>query len=124
MPAIGYIGALLGWSALTGALLLASLLLTSPTMVGPFGVTAWFLLLLAFLTPALTLAIYGLKTFLNVHSSGRSRLRYSERQGFLLAGWITFSLALASLQQFSLKDGILLALMLLIVEVYVRFRWP
>ena len=124
MPTVGYISLLVGWSLVSGLLVLAGLLLASPAVLGPFGVTAWFLLLLAFLTPALTLVLYVVKAFLQIHSSMRSRLRYSQRQGFLSAAWVVCALALSSLRQFGLKDGVLLALLLLIIEVYVRFRWP
>ena len=44
--------------------------------------------------------------------------------GLLVAAWIVGLLALSSLRQLGLWDAILLGLMLGIVEVYVRLRWP
>jgi hypothetical protein len=45
------------------------------------------------------------------------------RQGLLMACWVTPLLALSSLGQYSLKDAILLGLLLLIIELYVRLRY-
>jgi hypothetical protein len=114
----------MAWMLFGGALLLLSLLMTNPLQLGPIGVTLWFVMLLSVLTALFTLSLFGIKTFLKVHDSGKARLRYSQRQGLLLAGYLTALLALASLQQFNVRDAILLGLLLVIIEVYVRFRWP
>jgi hypothetical protein len=82
------------------------------------------LVLFLALAAILTLAIYTAKTFLRLHITSAGRLRYSWRQGLLASGWLTGMLALSSLRQLGLLDAILLALLLVIVEVYVRFRWP
>jgi hypothetical protein len=112
------------WSVVSGVSLILSLLLTNPVVIGPLGVTAWFVVLFFSLGALLTLALYAAKTFLHLHVAGFGRLRYAWRQGLLLSGWVTGMLALSSLRQLSWLDAILLALLLLIVEVYVRFRWP
>lgn len=104
--------------------LVASLIVTNPLRLGPLGVTLWFVVLYLALSALVTLGLYAVKAFLHLHATDAGRLRYSRRQGLLIAGWLTGMLALSSLHQLGLLDAILLALLLVIVEVYVRFRWP
>jgi len=108
--------------ATTGLLL--SLFATNPLAIGPLGVTVWFVVVFCDLSAIITLIFYAAKVFLHLHASGYTRLRYSWRQGLLVGGWISGMLALSSLHQLGPLDGILLALLLVIVEIYVRFRWP
>ena len=111
--------------SLVGAVsLVMSLILTSPLMLGPFGVTLWFVVLYLVMASMATLLLYGVKSYLRLHSTGAARLRYSWRQGLLISGWLVVLLALSSLNQFGPLDAILLGILLVIVEVYVRFRWP
>ena len=42
----------------------------------------------------------------------------------LVGAWIVGMLSLSSLRQLGPLDAILLGILLVIVEVYVRFRWP
>jgi hypothetical protein len=104
--------------------LVLSLVFTNPIAIGPLGVTLWFVVLFLTLASMITLALYTMKTFLHLHTSGAARLRYSWRQGLLVGGWAAGLLSLSSLHQLGVLDVILLALLLVIVEVYVRFRWP
>ncbi len=124
MPTFGRLSLLVVWSLMSGMILVLSVLLTNPLAIGPVGVTLWFVLLLFSLSAIIALVLYGIKRFLRVHENGASRLRYSWRQGMLAAWWITAMMALSSLHQFNLRDAILLGLLLVIAEVYVRFRWP
>jgi hypothetical protein len=125
VPALGYLGLLIVWSVVSLAALVLSLFATNPLALGPIGVTLWFVLLLSSLAAASTVILYIIKTFLHVHEGAVvRRLRYSWRQGLLIGGWCVGVLALASLHQFGLRDAILLGLLLGIIEVYVRFRWP
>lgn len=111
--------------AVGGSILIGlSLLATNPLSLGPLGVTLWFLIVLATLAAAVCLVLYVVKWFLHVHATGLSRLRYSWRQGLLVAGWTVSLIALSSLHQLSSLDAILLAILLGIVEMYVRLRWP
>jgi hypothetical protein len=119
-----YIAALCVWTTGAGVALIVSLLVTNPVSIGPVGVTVWFIVLLGEAAAAATLVLYGVKTYLHLHATEALRLRYSWRQGWLIGGWATSLLALNSLQQLGIKDAILLGLLLLIVEVYVRLRWP
>jgi hypothetical protein len=121
---VGWLSVLVIWSLVSVAGLILSLLLTNPVSIGPAGVTVWFVVLFSSLAAILALAIYTAKTFLHLHVTSAGRLRYSWRQGLLVSGWLTGVLSLSSLRQLSLLDAILLALLLVIVEVYVRFRWP
>ena len=104
--------------------ILLSMVFLSPTDIGPAGVTVWFVLLLMTLSSWLSLGLYALKSYLALHDSARQRLRYSLRQGWLVGGGVVSLLALASLRQLGWLDAILLGLILGIIEVYVRLRWP
>jgi hypothetical protein len=115
---------LMMWAGASALALLVSLLVTSPQAIGPVGVTLWFVVLYTFMAAVAALAGYAAKTFLRLHATDAARLRYSWRQGMLVGGWLTALLAFSSLHQLNLLDAILLALLLGIVEVYVRFRWP
>lgn len=119
-----YIAALCVWAAGVGVALIVSLVITSPVAIGPVGVTLWFIAVLTEAAVVATLALYGIKTYLHLHATQAIRLRYSWRQGWLIGGWAAGLLALNSLQQLGIKDAILLGLLLSIVEVYVRLRWP
>ena len=104
--------------------LLLSLVLTNPLAIGPVGVTVWFVVLLLALAGLVSLVLYIIKSFLHIHKNPAARLRYSWRQGLLISGYATAMLALSSLRQLSLRDAILWGLLLGIVEIYVRLRWP
>jgi hypothetical protein len=111
---LGTLGALLT--------LLLSLFATSPGGLGPTGVTIWFIVLLLAFTGLLTVGLYAVKSYLKLHGTGDQRLRFSLRQGFLLGLWGTVMLALSSLRQWSLRDALLFALILIVVEIYIRLR--
>lgn len=124
MSVLGWLSVLLIWTLVSWVGLIFSVVLSNPLAIGPAGVTVWFVALFAALASLFTLALYGAKTFLHLHGTSVGRLRYSWRQGLLIGGWFTGLLALSSLRQLGLWDAILLGLLLGIVEVYVRFRWP
>jgi hypothetical protein len=124
MPTVGYLSLIGLWTALAGGGLIMSLILTNPAAIGPVGVTLWFLALLAAVTGILTILLYLAKTYLHWHATSKQRLRYAFRQGLLIGFWGTSLLALASLQQFNLRDGLLLGLILIVVELYMRLRRP
>jgi hypothetical protein len=121
---MGWLILLIVWSSVSIVGLVLSLLTTNPLAIGPVGVTVWFVALYLSLAAICTLGLYTAKTFLHVHAAGVNRLRYSWRQGLLLASWVAGLLALSSLRQLGPLDAILLGILLVIVEVYVRFRWP
>jgi hypothetical protein len=115
---------LIFWVLLASTGLILSLMKTNPLAIGPLGVTLWFVILFWDVAALIALALFAAKSFMHVHAAAPSRLRYSWRQGLLVGGWVTGLLALSSLHQLGVLDAILLALLLGIVEVYVRFRWP
>lgn len=117
------LSALIGWAGVGSVLILLSLFVTNPSKLGPFGVTLWFLVFLSVIFALLSLGLYFAKIFLRLHENHSTRLRYSMRQGLLLSFWITALLALSSLGQYGPKDAILLGLLLLIIELYVRLRY-
>lgn len=112
--------------AVGAGLLLLGLLFafTNPKMIGPIGVTIWFVLVWAWLASVFTLLLYGFKAYFRIHGTGAARLRYARRQGALIGAWLAGMLSLSSLGQLGWLDGILLGILIGIVEVYVRFRWP
>jgi len=121
---LGWLIVLIVGSLVAVALLVMSLIFTNPLAIGPLGVTAWFVGLFLALAGSFTLTFYTTKTYLRLHATGANRLRYSWRQGMLLAAWVSGLLCLSSLRQLGVLDAILLGILLVIVEVYVRFRWP
>lgn len=122
--ALGYLSLLIIWTLVSVTALVLCLLLTNPLMIGPVGVTLWFVVFLLAMAGLVALGLYVVKGFLHIHKSPAARLRYSWRQGLLVSGYATGMLALSSLRQFSLRDAILWGLLLVIVEIYVRLRWP
>lgn len=124
MPAWGRLSLIFVVAVAATVVLVLSVLVTNPLAIGPIGVTAWFLVLFVMLAAWLTIGLYALKSYFHLHDNPAGRLRYSRRQGMLLAGWIAGILALSSLDQLGVRDAILLGLLLGIIEVYVRFRWP
>jgi hypothetical protein len=120
----GYIGLLILWGGAASFVVALTMTLTNPLTIGPIGVTLWFLLLFTDVAALVTVGLYGLKRYLKIHSSARNRLRYSWRQGLLVAGFTVGVLALSSLHQISLRDVVLLGLIAVIIEGYVRLRWP
>ena len=124
MTVLGWLTVLIVWSLVSVTGLVFSLIATSPRALGPLGVTLWFVVIYLSLVSVIALALYAGKSYLKIHSTGAARLRYSWRQGLLVGGWLTGILSLSSLNQLSLLDVILLGILLVIVEVYVRFRWP
>ncbi len=124
MPTAGYLSLIGLWTALAGGGLVLSLIATNPAAIGPLGVTLWFLAVFTALSGAVSLILYAAKSYLHLHATGHQRLRYSVRQGLLVGGWATALLALASLQQFNLRDGLLLGLILVVIELYARLTRP
>lgn len=124
VTSLGYLSLLVIWSLISSVVVVLSLLVTNPLTIGPIGVTIWFIILLSMLFSLSTVLLYFIKTYLHIHDNPSNRLRYSVRQGMLIGGWLAALLALSSLDQLGLRDAILLGLLLVIVELYARFRWP
>lgn len=112
------------WAIASASGLVLSVMETNPLALGPMGVTLWFVVLFASASAVACLGLFAAKSFLHVHPTRVQRLRYSRRQGLEVGGWITAMLCLSSLRQLGGLDAILLALLLVIVETYMRLRWP
>jgi hypothetical protein len=108
-------------AVLASAAMLLVLAVTNPRSVGPYGVTAWFVVFLVGLGSWLSLIFYGV-TKLWSKRSPSERLASAWRQGLLLASWVTILLALSSLGQLGIRDVLLTALLLGIVEFYWRMK--
>jgi hypothetical protein len=111
--------------ALTSFFLLVSVLAmyrTIPASIGPNWVTLWFLGFMLSLSGLFGLILFGLKRFLLPELAPRPLWYASLRQGFLAASWVTIVLALSSLRQLTLRDGFLTAILLLLVELYIRLK--
>jgi hypothetical protein len=115
----GYIGAVSVVGGVVTAVCLAAMAVTTPLAIGPVGVTVWFLGVLVALSCWLSLAAYVLGRKLQPNVAGAAQIAHAARRGVLLGGFITFIVALSSLKQFSLRDALLLALLLILVEFYM-----
>ena len=122
MQALGFLSFIIIWALASGVLLVLSVLLTNPLMLGPIGVTIWFIILFTGAGCMISLALNAIKSFLKVQPDPAIRLKNSWRQGLLIASWLTIVLALSSLQQLALRDAILLAVFLGIIEIFMRLR--
>src|SRR3990167_8034368 len=106
--------------ALLIALIIISLFSTSPDRLGPFGITIWFLAVLTAISVSITIGLYWHRRITNKGNDITNIQSMSIRQGVLLGILITSLLALNSLRQLSLRDVVLLMLLLVLVEFYMR----
>ena len=111
-------------SLILAAVVGLAVLFATPAGLGPQGVTLWFLLAFVALSGWLILILYGGKTYLHLHESPQTRWQYSWRQGWLLGAWVTLVAGLSSLRQLTLRDALLLVVLLLLIELYARLRQP
>jgi len=107
-----------------GAPDLAILAFLTPKQLGGIGVTSWFVLTFLWMCCLFGLVLYVCKTFLKVSGTKKDRLRYSRRQGMLIASWVVTLGALMSLRQLSVQDVVITGLLIILIELYVRLRWP
>ncbi len=95
---------------------------TSPTAIGPFGVTGWFLLAFVALSGWITLGLYWLSGRLQHAVVSSKRLKTAGRRGTLIAAVLTVWLGLSSLAQLTPRDIILTLILAILVEFYFRGR--
>lgn len=115
----GYVAKTSTISIVAGAVCLLALVATNPASIGPIGVTLWFLVLLAALSSFAALICFLVA---NAFTQKQASKPAAWRRGFFIGGYITVLLALSSLQQLNLRDGILLALLLVLAEFYMVMR--
>ena len=109
-----YLGLKVGATILSLGLV-ASMFVTNPSEVGPYGITLWFTGLL------LVATVFGG----SLHYRLRGRHREggwfdSFRLGFLGSTWAVGLLALASLRQLTLRDIILVAVLVVVVNFFMK----
>ena|SRR5687768_12345804 len=97
--------------------LVTSWFVTNPDLLGPFGITVWFLGLFLTLANLFSLILY---TFKRRRGQPERALAVSIRQGILLSIWISSLLALNSLKQLSVRDVVLISLLVVLGEFYMR----
>lgn len=96
--------------------LVLSMFITNPDQLGPFGITIWFIGLFIALA---NLATLGLSQLARWRGSSLP-LAIGIRQGVLTSLWLTALLALSSLHQISLRDVVLISLLVVLIEFYMR----
>ena len=122
MLAKGYIGGTMMVAAGATALAIFMMVVTTPLTIGPIGVTAWFLVTLAALSSGIALIVYALEVWLLPKLPVKRRIRESTRRGLFVGGLITIILSLSSLKQLNIRDVLLIALLMVLVEFYVVAR--
>lgn len=95
--------------------LIASLFLTNPNDLGPFGITVWFILLLVVSTTVVTLLLFRLRKQRTTRAFTQSL-----RRGFLISIWAVSLLALNSLHQLTIADIILITVLVVVIDFYMR----
>lgn len=106
----------------TGLVGLALIVFTSPSGLGPYGVTVWFLDVWLALASGLALGSYTIKKLYKPTDQPRKRLLGSLRQGVLAASWAVVMLALSSLSQLNPRDIILSSILVILIEGYFNLR--
>jgi hypothetical protein len=107
------------------AALFFSMLVTNPTDLGPTLVTLWFVGFWVVLSSCLALAKYELVARFGKEATKVNRHKMvitSVRHGALIGAGLTILLALSSLQQLDIRDVGLVAVLLVLIEVFVRAR--
>lgn len=90
----------------------------TPAELGPFGITIWFVLFLTALGSLLTLTIHQIKRVLGKKSN--QLFTNSLRQGVLMGIWLTALIALNSLRQLGVKDIVLVSILVVLIDFYLR----
>ena len=105
------------------ASLVGSLVLTNPSVLGPGGVTFWFIMVLVFVASSFTLLIYNLQKRRPKYAENKSKCYFkSLRSGLILGVSLTVLSALSSLRSLSWRDFFLFAAAVIVIEVLLRTR--
>ncbi|MEX0932064.1 MAG: hypothetical protein WDZ81_00475 [Candidatus Saccharimonadales bacterium] len=104
--------------ALLGVLILA-MALWAPRDLGPFGITAWFGLLAVSAGLLITTFLYAFKKLFKLGPK-ETRKPSSIRQGILLSLWAVGLIALNSLRQLGVGDIVLVSVLIVLIEIYIR----
>lgn len=107
-----------GLTVLIGIVLLISVFISNPDQLGPFGITLWFVALWLFFSGVFGLVRLGIGNILGFKQKKARKISF--RQGALISVWLTSLLAFKSLGQLGVKDIVLVTLLVVLVEFYVR----
>lgn len=104
-------------------ILVISLFSSTPDGLGPFGITLWFIVLLLGLGGFFSLLLYSLK---RNTSRKEPQLLFTSalRQGILISTWGVGLFALAALRQLDIKDIVLVTVLVVLIEFYLRRSSP
>ena len=108
-------------TTMASTLVVLALVATTPTQIGPVGVTAWFLVLTLAIGGTLATLLHLIKKLIIKKVPGPNPT-ISLRQGLLLGFWATVNLALSSLRQLTLRDLLLSGVFVIIIELYLRLK--
>ncbi len=92
-----------------------AMFLTNPEELGPFGITVWFTVFLLVLAGAITLLLYWIRGQQTTPAFMRAL-----RRGFFISIWATGLLALGSLRQLTIRDIILITVLVVVIDFYMR----
>lgn len=114
---------LIAAAIVSGVATISELFITTPKKLGPNGVTFWFISLLALVVSVLSLVLFVFKIqYLQGRTNLNKTVNASFRTAFLIGVGLVAFIALRSLGSLSFKDIILLSLMLILIEFYLRTR--
>jgi len=105
-------------TVVVAVLLTISLFWVTPDDIGPFGITIWFLLVWLFLAEVFTFLRYGVGRLIGQPPADLQPVAI--RQGGLASAWVSSLLALSSLNQIDIKDVVLVSLLIILIEFYMR----
>jgi len=95
---------------------------TSPAAIGPLGATLWFLVALVSLSAFGAALARQTARWLPGKKQTEGLSKVATRRGVMLGGYATILLALSSLRQLNLRDALLLAVLIVLVEFYLVAR--
>lgn len=97
------------------ATLIVSMFITNPDELGPFGLTLWFSTLLTATTGLLWIILTSF-----IYGKSREGMMIALRRSFLISMWAVAILALSSLRQLGIRDIILLTVLGLLIDFYMK----
>jgi len=100
-------------AAISFIALMSVMLWVGPSDLGPFGITAWFVGLGIFLTSSVTL-------MLHIYSRKRMPIWLHLRRASIISIMATAIIALNSLRQLTIGDIILLVVLGVVINFYMR----
>ena len=104
--------------------LLLSASLVTPDRMGPFWITVWFVGLLIALSGGFSLLFYWWKRLWHKSAEADAQFGQSLRQAVVFSTWLTALIALNSLRQLGFKDLLLVTILVLVIDFYLKRLEP